>query len=241
MDSGASHTTITSGEIAWISTDQMIEVDRIMIEDLHIELIQMMENAGRNLARLAISLYRPRTAVVCVGRGGNGGGGLVAARHLANSGVDVAVLSAKPLVGFVGVPGHQLDIVHRMGLPVSETDTLPPAGPDVLIDAVIGYSLSGAPTGRAEELIDQIQASESPVVSLDAPSGLDTSTGQAPGACVHADATLTLAMPKAGLRGQPKVGRLFLGDISVPGSVWTSMGIRTANPFADHPVVEVVG
>ena len=31
----------------------MIEVDRAMIEEYHIELIQMMENAGRAFAELA--------------------------------------------------------------------------------------------------------------------------------------------------------------------------------------------
>ena len=44
--------TIDADSLAWIDTEQMVEVDRVMIEDLHIELIQMMENAGRNLARL---------------------------------------------------------------------------------------------------------------------------------------------------------------------------------------------
>ena len=39
--------------VPWLTTEQMVEVDRAMIEDFHIELIQMMENAGRNLAHLA--------------------------------------------------------------------------------------------------------------------------------------------------------------------------------------------
>ncbi len=37
----------------FITTDQMREVDRAMIEDFGISLVQMMENAGRNLAQLA--------------------------------------------------------------------------------------------------------------------------------------------------------------------------------------------
>lgn len=42
----------------------MLEIDRIMIEDLHILLIQMMENAGSNLARVAIGTASAATAVV---------------------------------------------------------------------------------------------------------------------------------------------------------------------------------
>jgi hypothetical protein len=44
---------IYRGEIPYLSTEQMIEVDRTMIEDFGIELVQMMENAGRALAHLA--------------------------------------------------------------------------------------------------------------------------------------------------------------------------------------------
>src|SRR6516165_2572501 len=70
-----------------LTADQMRAVDRAMIEDLHIDLVQMMENAGRNLAELAIRLFSPTTCVVLAGPGGNGGGGLAAARHLTNRGV----------------------------------------------------------------------------------------------------------------------------------------------------------
>ncbi|MFW6034295.1 MAG: NAD(P)H-hydrate epimerase, partial [bacterium] len=70
-----------------LTADQMREIDRIMIDELHIDLIQMMENAGRSLADLAQRRYAPADAVVLAGPGGNGGGGLVAARHLANRGI----------------------------------------------------------------------------------------------------------------------------------------------------------
>ncbi len=66
-----------------LTTEQMREVDRIMVDELHITLAQMMENAGRNLVELAVSRYEPASCTVLAGPGGNGGGGLVAARHLA--------------------------------------------------------------------------------------------------------------------------------------------------------------
>ena len=74
-----------------ITADQMREVDRAMVEDYGIQLTQMMENAGRNLAHLA--RYRllegdPRgeRVLVLAGKGGNGGGGAVCARRLHNWG-----------------------------------------------------------------------------------------------------------------------------------------------------------
>ena len=88
-----------------LTVDQMREVDRIMIDVLDIGLLQMMENAGRSLADLAISRYAPTSCVVLAGLGGNGGGGLVAARHLHNRGVRVyVVLSAADRMD--GLPAH---------------------------------------------------------------------------------------------------------------------------------------
>ncbi len=73
-------------ELPAITAEQMREVDRVMVDELDIQLLQMMENAGRNLADLAITRYHSSTCTILVGPGGNGGGGLVAARHLHNRG-----------------------------------------------------------------------------------------------------------------------------------------------------------
>ena len=226
--------TVPADRVAWITAQEMIEVDRVMIEDLHIELIQMMENAGRNLARVAIDVFGPSSVAVAAGSGGNGGGGLVAARHLANAGLDVTVTTSRPVGEITGVPAHQLGILRRMGVPVS--DTL--SGADVTIDALIGYSLRGAPHGHTAGLIEQI-TSRRQVLALDTPSGLDVDTGESPGVVVGADVTMTLALPKAGLRGAPDVGALLLADISVPRSVTAALG---ANPpdFRASPVVRLV-
>lgn len=223
--------------IGWLTTEQMIEVDRVMIEDLHIELIQMMENAGRNLARLALERFSPEHVTVCSGSGGNGGGGLVAARHLHVAGIDVAVVLTSAAERFGDVPAHQLDIVQRLGIPVVET--ISPAT-DLIIDAMIGYSLNGAPRGRVAEIINTITALDTPVLSLDTPSGLDTSSGTAHGVHIAADATMTLALPKVGLRGQSTVGELYLADISVPAQVYVDMGAGPAPDFSKSTIVQVV-
>jgi NAD(P)H-hydrate epimerase len=225
--------TISSGELGWLSEKQMIEVDRVMIEDLNIELIQMMENAGRNLARVVLNLFKPASVIVYAGSGGNGGGGLVAARHLANAGVEVAITLTRQADQLSGVPGHQLDILQRMGI-----TTTAPGHSDVAIDALIGYSLRGAPTGHTAALIEQIPRTADAVVSLDTPSGLNVTTGEVPGVVVVADATLTLALPKLGLREASEVGELYVGDISVPPQVMNQVGARPPN-FADSPILRV--
>src|SRR6516165_8603094 len=128
-----------------LTTEQMVEVDRAMIEDYRIELIQMMENAGRNLAHLARMRFldgdpRGLPVVVLAGSGGNGGGALVAARRLSNWGADVTVVLGQPPGKMTAVPGHQLDILRRMGVHIV-ANGMPPAAlsPAVVLDGLIGY------------------------------------------------------------------------------------------------------
>lgn len=133
-----------------VTAAQMLEVDRIMTDELGVDLLQMMENAGAHLAELAIDRFAPDTVTVLAGTGGNGGGGLTAARHLANRGVAVSVALSQPPRPRTAAE-HQLEIVRRMGLTTTVVDV--PAEADLIIDALIGYSLDGAPTGRAADLI----------------------------------------------------------------------------------------
>lgn len=238
---GNCYPTIAGDDLGWLTEEQMVEVDRVMIDDLHIELIQMMENAGRNLARLILDLTGPKTAIVLAGSGGNGGGGLVAARHLVNAGVEVSVSLTRPAAELTGVPGHQLAILQRMGIPTSsddETDLAP--GYDVAVDALMGYSLRGAPRGRTAAMIQQIPRIATTVISLDTPSGLDVTTGATPGLAVQADATMTLASPKVGLRTAAEVGDLYLADISVPPHVIRTLAGQ-APRFTESAILRITG
>jgi NAD(P)H-hydrate epimerase len=218
-----------------ITAEQMREIDRIMIEDLGIELLQMMENAGRNLAELAVRRFRPDSVIVLAGPGGNGGGGLVAARHLANRGVKVAVSLSRSPEEFHGVPAHQLAILDEMRATVLGA----PPEADLIIDALIGYSLRGDPRGETRDLIEWANESSTPVLSLDTPSGLNVTTGQAASPCMEATATMTLALPKTGLLHASQVGELWLADISVPPSVYRVFGLEVGNPFEEDTVVRI--
>jgi NAD(P)H-hydrate epimerase len=108
-----------------------------------------------------------------------------------------------------------------------------------VLDALIGYSQRGDPSGRAAELIDWANNQAAPVLALDTPSGLDITTGLAGSPCVAAEATLTLALPKVGLLDAPSVGELYLADISVPAIVYQRMGITPSNLFGEATVVRV--
>lgn len=217
-------------DIPYLDTGQMIEVDRAMMDDYRISLFQMMENAGRCLAMLTRERFlqgdaKGKAITVLAGNGGNGGGALVAARRLHNWGAHVNVSLAKPEEKMMPVPLQQLGILKHMGVSCTVGAEIPTAAesPAVIIDGLIGYSLKGAPYGATHDLIVWANAHKGPVLALDTPSGIDTATGTVFDPVISATATMTLALPKQGLRQADAikhVGELYLADISVPPSLY---------------------
>ncbi|MEJ2706513.1 MAG: NAD(P)H-hydrate epimerase [Anaerolineales bacterium] len=227
-----------------ITTDQMVEVDRLMIEEYGIQLIQMMENAGRNLAEqagrmLGGELARRRIAVLC-GKGNNGGGGMVAARHLHNRGADVQVKLAGDPGSLEGVPKQQWRILSIMRLPEPDERDLHQV--DLIIDAMIGYGLSGNPRGQVAEWVARANASLRPILALDAPTGLNTTSGTVGRPMIRAAATLTLALPKTGLMSEQArfyVGELYLADIGVPPELYRRLELDVPVLFERDTILRI--
>ncbi len=231
-----------------VTRAQMLEVDRLMIEDYQISLVQMMENAGRALALVAKDVFlngntrRARVAVLA-GSGGNAGGALTAARRLANWGVKIELGMARAPEDFTTVPKQQFAILSEIAAPCEfEPDALPDC--DLIIDGLIGYSLNGAPRGKTADFIHAANAIGTPVLSLDVPSGYDAQAGLALAPAVSASATLTLALPKIGMlkAGNAKnVGQLFCADISVPPGLYALMHLpeQAGEVFLRHDIVRL--
>ena len=223
-------------EVPAVTAEQMRELDRIAIQETGPNLFQMMENAGRNLALHAIEMlgerWKTANIVVLAGLGGNGGGGICAARHLANRGANVCLAMSDPC-GLREVPSYQLEVYRAAGAGAEAEATpasLPGRPVDLILDAIFGYSLRGSPVGQAGEMIEWANGAGAPIVSLDVPSGVDATSGEAPGDHVRASATLTLALPKTGLRPE-KTGDLYLADIGIPGRAFQNLGLQYTPPF----------
>lgn len=215
-------------KIPYLTTQQMIEVDRLMVDIFGIQLVQMMENAGRQLAVLARERFLNGDPVnknifVLAGSGGNGGGAMVSARNLHNWGAKLDVFLTRSVSELSGVVQKQAKILQALDIELQTAiDLKEDIAPDLIIDGIIGYSLQGAPRGAAAEMIDWANRCDNPVLSLDIPSGLDAGTGEIHAPAVQAAATMTLALPKTGLRtpGAEVVGELYLADIGVPPGLY---------------------
>jgi len=226
---------ISEAIIPSITTAQMIEVDRLMMEEYKISLLQMMENAGRCLAIVAIEQFlkkelSTKKVIVLAGTGGNGGGALVCARRLHSWGVQVSVFLTADATKMTPVPKQQLAILQRIGLPIKSGKELATTQvADLIIDGIIGYSIKGDPYGLPKEMIDWANKQDAPILSLDTPSGLGLTTGKIHTPTIKANATLTLALPKQGLyspAAKAVVGDLYLGDISVPPELYLEPSLQ---------------
>lgn len=223
----------TGIEVPAVTAGQMREIDRIAMEETGPNLYQMMENAGRNLASLAMELLGDRwnkaKIIVLAGTGGNGGGGICAARHLANRNANVTLCLANPLKS-ASMPKFQYKIFQHTPGKTIQFDALNDEKFDLIIDAMIGYSLKGVPSGAILELMRWANRTKTPILSLDVPSGVDSTTGETPGAFIRATWTMTLALPKTGLLPE-RTGDLYLADIGIPLGVYEQMGLRYTSPF----------
>ena len=185
----------------------MREVDRIMMMDKGITLAEMMEDTGRILANIALKL-KPNKITVLVGKGNNGGGGLVAARYLAKLGKDVEVILANK--DLKEVPKQQLKRLEGLAPIVDKISG------DLVIDALLGYGANGKPTKRIIELIQEARGKQ--VLSLDIPTGIDLNTGEFYENSFKNAIVATIAMPKV------NVSYDFIINIGVPKDVYEQFG-----------------
>jgi NAD(P)H-hydrate epimerase len=154
---------------------------------------------------------------------------------LANRAIDVTLVLADPN-RLDGVPAFQRKVFAST--PGHEVQSVRDLRPDLIVDALIGYGLRSTPRGRTAELIAWANDSELPILALDVPSGLNATTGDAHDICIRAMTTVTLALPKTGLR-TPQVGDLWLADIGIPKAAFERAGVSYADPFGERDCVRL--
>lgn len=218
--------------IVYVTADEMRKIDELTIREFQIDVLILMENAGRAVGVLAKQMLGGTIngRVAClVGGGNNGGDALVAARHFANWGADVDIIVGTTRDKIKDVPLGQLKILEKMGVPVFFGD-YDFTRYDLLVVGLIGYGLEGPPRGRIAAMIVDANKSGRPILAVDLPSGMNATTGQAYDPCVKATSTITLALPKTGFlaRGVSSyLGDLYLADISIPLKIYRQFGQKT--------------
>ncbi|HEY0410472.1 MAG TPA: NAD(P)H-hydrate epimerase [Candidatus Dormibacteraeota bacterium] len=199
-----------------------------------VDVVMLMEVAGWQVARCAWRMLgrRPARVLVAAGRGNNGGDGLVAARHLRAWGCAVEAAVAGEEVRLRDVVVEQLRAARGAGVTVTAGGatarlSATAAAADLCVDALLGTGLRSAPRPPDAGAITALEGAR--VLSVDVPSGLDASTGEAHDPCVRAEVTCTLTAVKSGLwtdAGRARAGRVVVADIGMPATAWSACGLR---------------
>ena len=220
-----------------LSAEEMRAVDRATIAQRRVPGIVLMETAARAvtdslLARVP-NLPTERVLVLC-GKGNNGGDGLAVARQLLLHEprlqlrtallADPASLAPDPAANWAMLAGqdHQADVVPNE----SSWEALLGEVSDstVIVDAILGTGVRGAPRGLIARVIADVNAGfrGAKVVAVDMPSGLGSDSGALLGECMRADWTVTFTAPKIGQVLAPaceRVGHLTVARIGTAESV----------------------
>lgn len=212
------------GVVPLYSAAEIRTIDRLAVEEIGLPGAVLMERAGLGAAAEILTYFgdERRIAVIC-GAGNNGGDGFVVARHLAATGRHVDILLVETESKIRRESKIFLGIARKLGISIERVNTTKwrtvLKDYDLIVDAMLGTGVTGAPKPNVEVAIRAIEASMLPVVSLDMPTGVDASTGVVESVAVMADLTLTFHGPKIGLAVAPgrfHAGRVKVVDIGIP-------------------------
>lgn len=215
-----------------VTAEEMRALDRATIDEIGLPAVTLMETAGRAVAEAAMAMVaaspvdrRLPIAVIC-GPGNNGGDGFVIARVLRERGYDAVAYLAVPRDQIRGDSATHLTILERAG-GVVRTIATPHAldehaaaitGAALAIDCLFGVGLARAIEGHLAEIVAAINLAPRRL-ACDVPSGLHADTGAQLGACVRADRTVTMGLPKIALVSAPGFalcGEIVVADIGIP-------------------------
>ncbi len=210
-----------------VSTAQIRDLDRRTIA-AGIPGFELMERAGFAVAKTAVPFLKKRdsrSVLLFAGKGNNGGDVFVAARHLAAAGCHPILFL---FCSQDDLKGDSLTHFRQMAkgakvieIPTTQQmkDVAADEKPAVIIDGLLGTGIRGHVQDPIATGINFINQSRIPVIAVDVPSGLDSDTGDIHGACVHADVTVTMGLPKIGLLQSSAVdvcGQIEVVDIGFP-------------------------
>ena len=207
----------------FISSKEMHALE-VNAEYYGISLLQLMENAGCNIAQEIISRFpKEKEIAIFCGLGGNGGDGFVAARHLLDAGYRVTVI----LVGKARDINHEAALKNWLILEflqdkvslieVKDSSTIPQTSADIVVDALLGTGTKGQLKPPIAQTVEYINSLDAFKIAVDVPTGIDSDTGEVLGTAVKANLTVTFHKEKTGLKKAKKyVGELTLAEIGLP-------------------------
>ena len=223
----------------------MGQIDRYTIEEVGIDGVVLMEQAGRCVSEEILAEYSAlEKVVVLAGKGNNGGDGFVISRLLEQEGIAVQTFLVGNKSEITGDARVNLEILERLDHQVTEVTTAADVEnlssdlkqADLIVDAMLGTGIKGRLRGLFPNIIDLVNEVSTEVTAVDIPSGVEADSGIVREMAVQAQQTVTFALPKLGLLlypGAKFVGQLKVVDIGIPKQVIAQQEIETNLITAD--------
>lgn len=189
------------------------EIDSIAIQQYDYKGFELMTLAGEKaFHRIAQRFSKPASMLVLCGSGNNGGDGYITAASALEAGWKVNLIACgEPKSADACSAAERF--LSAGGVSASVDELADEADYQVVVDALLGVGIEGAPRDEFAKLIDKANALSAYKFAVDVPSGINADTGAAYTPCFQADETMTYIAPKLGLMTGPAVD--FVGELSI--------------------------
>ncbi len=212
-----------------LSVEQMRKIDNIAINEFNISGNLLMENAAHSATNIILGIFdeydliNPNIDFLC-GSGNNGGDGFAIARHLANYYKNIRVFWIGSIEKMSDETKNNFLALEKIGIELIHIDSnneleLIDFSQDCIIDAMIGVGGSENIRGIAKDILDKLIEYNSLKIAIDAPTGLNTNTGNVYENCFEADYTITMYAIKKGMLlndGPDVCGEIYEAFLGIP-------------------------
>ena len=182
-------------------------------------MFELMQRAGEAAFNVLKREWpEVQSIIVVAGNGNNAGDGYILAKLAKQQGINVVIICEQPKRELIGdAKQAQLEWL-KLGAKTLQFSEVDFTQFDVLVDALLGTGVTGEVKSAFQDVIQQINQTDIPVLSIDLPSGMQANTGQALPVCIKADVTVTFVATKPGLVsgiGKAFCGKLTFADLKV--------------------------
>ena len=201
------------------SRQQIQALESSAIEQHGLKSYDLMQRAGK-AAFMFIREHYPnaKRILVIAGGGNNAGDGYILARLLHNADIECYTMPVVPITKLRGdAMRAQNDYAIHDGRDIDYSEVLPEC--DLIVDALFGTGLARPIENEFADIVNAINRTPTPVLSLDIPSGLSTETGNPMGPTVYANSTLSFIGLKSGLitgESQNYTGEIGVDSLGLP-------------------------
>jgi len=218
------------------SADAVRAIDRYVIDQQGVDGFELMQAAAASAFRRLVRTWpEPSALLILCGAGNNGGDGYLIAANAKRHGIDVHCVAVAPTEKLTGDARKAWQKARADGVDVQalgdtsqDVAAMPFDRVDLIVDAMLGTGVTGAPREPFADIIDRCNRASTPVLAIDVPSGLDSTRGTVSGVAVRADMTVTFIALKAGLLtgfGPECCGRLVFESLDT--DEWASESGQT--------------